>query len=59
MSEQIIDEIKDSLTQAEDELRNGAIIAGIVLNAYKKFDFDFNLIEKAINSYQLKVSVLS
>ena len=59
MSEQIIDEIKDSLTQAEYELSNGAIIAGIVLNAYKKFDFDFNLIDKAINSYQLKVSVLS
>ena len=59
MSE-IIEEITSYLKSNEEELRDGAIIASIVLNAYRKnFESDFNQIEKALHSYSQKVSLLS
>ena len=60
MSEQITGEIKKYLQSNEEEIRDGAIIAGIALNAYNKdFDMDFSIIEKALHSYSQKVSLLS
>ena len=63
MIENIQQEYFNSLLQAEEELRNGAIIGLIILNAYNpKFNFDFGLLEKTINqnnSYSHKVALLS
>ena len=59
MSDQITEQIIGYLQSAEEELRDGAIIASIVLNAYKKFDMDFGLIEKSLHSYSQKTSLLS
>ncbi len=59
MSE-IIEEITSYLKSNEEELRDGAIIASIVSNAYRKdFEIDFGQIEKALHSYSQKVSLLS
>lgn len=53
-------DIQKYLQSNEEEIRDGAIIAGIVSNAYKKdFEFDFGKIEKALHSYSQKVSLLS
>lgn len=59
MIEDIFKEITETLAQTNEELRNGAIIASIVINAFKEFEIDFNLIEKAVNTYSQKVSILS
>ena len=62
LKEFVIEYLKDSLTQSEDELRNGSIIGSIVINSYKdKFEnFDFKQLEKVLDrSYTHKVAILS
>jgi HEAT repeat protein len=60
LNETFLQDIKDALPQAEEELRNGALISAIVLFAYNNFDFDFSLIEKQLErAYSHKVALLS
>lgn len=60
MKQTVIEELLISLKQGEDEVRNGAIIGALVINAYKDFEFDFKKLEKVLErSYSHKVAILS